>query len=84
VTPQEWKVTVRRVGGGKMCATRTVVEDLDRPERFREHLLKIARTDDSISTDGGEQWIGDFELLVHWPSQVVWQDPERVFRWEKE
>jgi hypothetical protein len=57
-----------------------VTEDVERPERFREHLLAIARIEDPLSTDGGTNWISGYELEVV-DAGALGQGPLRVMRW---
>lgn len=73
---EEWQVTVRGPDG--WSEPRTVVEDIDYPTNWRHHLLAIARMNDPMNTDGGEAWIGLFELEVRRPGHV---QIERIFRW---
>jgi hypothetical protein len=84
--PEQWEIVVRGPGGRRYEA-RTVVEDIEYPDAFREHLLKIARKEDSMNTDSGENWIGEFELEVYRPGQGHAPDSyeaEKVFRWRHE
>jgi hypothetical protein len=48
-----------------VAATRLgMCEDINRPDSFRAHLLAIARIERPMDTDGGESWIGDYELEI--------------------
>lgn len=78
--PQLWTVVLRRGHDGKRYRARHVTEDLERPERFREHLLAIARIEDPAETGSGDRWIGEFELEVHDP-EAPNAGPVRVLRW---
>ncbi|MQA14701.1 MAG: tyrosine-type recombinase/integrase [Pseudonocardiaceae bacterium] len=79
--PQLWAITVRGPDGHRY-PPRRVTEDLEQPDSFRPHLLAIARMEAPQHTDGGESWIGDFELEVREPGKEH-QDPELTLRWQK-
>lgn len=74
---EEWRVVLRGPEG--RYPARTVVEDIDYPMNWREHLLEMARLDDPSNTDGGQAWIARFELWVYEPNST--DEPRRVFRW---
>ena len=52
--------------GGRRYPARMAASLAD-PASFRAHLVGIARVEVSEQTDGGEGWIGDFELEVFEP-----------------
>lgn len=79
--PQLWAITLRGSDGRRYPA-RHVREDIDQPDSFWAHLLAIARIEDPLSTDGGDNWIGDYELEVRDPDEPG-KEPERVLRWQK-
>lgn len=78
--PQMWEVILRRGHDGKRFPSRHVTEDLERPDDFRDHLLAIARLEDSRETNSGDSWIGEYELEVIDPEQPN-AGPVRVLRW---
>ena len=80
--PQLWAITLRGPDGRRYPA-RHVRKDIDQPDSFRAHLLAIARIEDPLSTDGGDNWIGDYELEVRDPDEPG-KEPERVLRWQKD
>ena len=80
--PQVWSITLRGPDGRRYPA-RHVREDIDQPDSFRLHLLAIARIEDPLSTDGGDTWIGDYELEVRDPDEPG-KEPKRVLRWQKD
>jgi integrase len=75
-----WEVVVRGPEG-RRYAPRHVNADLGEPERFRRHLLAIARMEAPAATDAGEGWIGEFELEVFDAAHTA-QGPLRVLRWD--
>lgn len=75
--PEQWQITLCGPDG-RRCTPRTVVEDIDQQDRFREHLLAIARVEDPMNTDSGDNWIGLFELEVRRPGH---ESIEAIFRW---
>lgn len=75
-----WEVVVRGPDGRRF-APRHVTADLDEPERFRRHLLAIARMEAPDVADAGEGWIGEFELEVFDAVHTA-QGPLRVLRWD--
>lgn len=78
--PQMWEVILRRGHDGKRFPSRHVTEDLERPDDFRDHLLAIARLEDSSEINSGDSWIGEYELEVIDPEQPN-AGPVRVLRW---
>lgn len=82
-SPQAWQVTLRGPDG-RRYPSRRVVEDIDRPDRFRQHVLGIARVEDPGQTDSGENWLHLFELEVREPNRNVSQPADYVFRFQKE
>jgi len=80
--PQLWEVTVCGPDG-RRYPPRHVTERIDRVERFRPHLLAIARVEAPERTDAGTAWIGDFELEVR---EVGREDglPVLTLRWQQE
>ncbi|MGH3978217.1 MAG: hypothetical protein ACRDRZ_04330 [Pseudonocardiaceae bacterium] len=67
---------------GRRYPPRHVKEDLDQPDSFRPHLLAIARMEDTLRTDSGENWIGEFELEVREPGKEH-KEPQLTLRWQK-
>ncbi len=59
-----------------------MTEDIARLERFREHLLAIARIEDPLSTGGGTNWISGYELEVIDPDDPC-RGSVRVLRWNE-
>ena len=80
--PQLWEVVLRRGSDGRRFPGRHVTEDVERPERFREHLLAIARIEDPLSTGGGTNWISGYELEVIDPDDPC-RGSVRVLRWNE-
>lgn len=80
-TTRLWEVVARRGCDGQRFPGRHVTEDIDKPARFREHLLAIARIEDPASTDSGTDWIDGYELEVLDPDQPG-RGPLRVLRWQ--
>lgn len=78
---QLWAITLRGPGGHRHPA-RHVCEDLNRPDAFRAHLLAIARIEEPGDTNGGDDWIGDYELEVRRPGKEH-MDPVLTLRWQK-
>ena len=79
--PQLWMITLRGPDGRRYPA-RHVCEDITRPDSFRAHLLAIARVEQPLDTDHGEDWIGDYELEVREPGKEH-EDPKFTLRWQK-
>lgn len=76
-----WAITLRGPDG-RRYPPRHVKEDLDQPDSFRPHLLAIARMEDTLRTDSGENWIGEFELEVREPGKEH-KEPQLILRWQK-
>jgi phosphoketolase len=73
-----WEVIVRDRAGRRFPA-RHVHEDIEEPERFRAHLLAIARLEDtSNATPEYENWIGEYELEVKREDDA---QPRHILRW---
>jgi integrase len=79
--PQLWMITLRGPDGHRYPA-RHVCEDIARPDSFRAHLLAIARIEQPLDTDHGEDWIGDYELEIREPGKEH-EDPKLTLRWQK-
>ena len=73
-----WRVTLRGPDGVRY-QPRLVRASLADPGSFRAHLLGIARIEAPNRTDGGESWIGDFELEVADPAAI--DSPAVLLRW---
>ncbi len=78
--PRLWVIIVRGPDGRRYPA-RHVCEDINRPDSFRAHLLAIARIEQPMETDGGENWIGDYELEIREPGKEH-EDPKFTLRWQ--
>ncbi|MGH3802282.1 MAG: tyrosine-type recombinase/integrase, partial [Pseudonocardiaceae bacterium] len=76
---QLWAITLRGPDGRRYPA-RHVCEDLNRPDSFRAHLLAIARIEEPKDTNGGDDWIGDYELEIREPGKEH-MDPVLTLRW---
>jgi integrase len=75
-----WAITLRGPDG-RRYPPRHVREDISDPDSFRAHLVAIARVETPENTDGGEGWIGDYELEVREPGQEH-EDPVLTLRWQ--
>ncbi|MGH3700935.1 MAG: GntR family transcriptional regulator, partial [Pseudonocardiaceae bacterium] len=78
---QLWAITLRGPDGRRYPA-RHVCEDLNLPAPFRANLLAIARIEEPRDTNGGDDWIGDYELEVRRPGKEH-MDPVLTLRWQK-
>jgi DNA-binding transcriptional regulator YhcF (GntR family) len=78
--PHLWAITMRGPDGRRYLP-RHVREDIDQPDSFRPHLLAIARMEAPQHTDGGENWIGDFELEVRELGEEH-NEPKLTLRWQ--
>jgi hypothetical protein len=77
--PRYWAITLRGPDG-RRYPPRHVREEISDPEAFRAPLVAIARIGAPEETDGGEGWIGDYELEVREPGHEH-QDPDLTLRW---
>lgn len=77
--PEQWQITLRGPDG-RRYRPRHVWEDVEDPEQFRGHLLAIARIEDPMETDSGENWVGNYELEVAKEGEA---EPRFVFRWKE-
>jgi integrase/DNA-binding transcriptional regulator YhcF (GntR family) len=75
-----WAITLRGPGGRRYPA-RHVCEDLNRLDAFRAHLLAIARIEEPKSTNGSDDWIGDYELEIREFGQEH-TEPMLTLRWQ--
>lgn len=75
-----WVLTLRGPDG-RRYRPRHVREDITDPDSFRAHLVAIARVEAPEETDGGEGWIGDYELEVREPGHEH-QEPLLTLRWQ--
>jgi DNA-binding transcriptional regulator YhcF (GntR family) len=78
--PRLWAITVRGPDG-RRYPVRHVCEDISRPDSFRAHLLAIARIEQPMETDRGENWIGNYELEIREPGKDH-EDPKFTLRWQ--
>lgn len=78
---QLWMIILRGPDGHHYPA-RHVCEDIARPDSFRAHLLAIARIEQPLDTNHGEDWIGDYELEIR-ESVKEDEDPKLTLRWQK-
>jgi hypothetical protein len=78
--PRYWAITLRGPDG-RRYPPRHVREDIHDPDAFRAHLVAIARIEALEETDGGEGWIGDYELELREPGHDH-QDPLLRLRWQ--
>lgn len=77
---QYWTITLRGPDGRRF-PPRTIKENIRQPDRFRAHLVAIARIEAPSETDSGEGWIGAFELEIREPGAVQ-SDPVMTLRWQ--
>lgn len=75
-----WALTLRGPDGQRY-RPRHVREDITDPDSFRAHLVAIARVEAPEETDGGEGWIGDYELEVREPGHEH-EEPLLTLRWQ--
>jgi DNA-binding transcriptional regulator YhcF (GntR family) len=72
-----WSVVLRGPDGHRYPA-RIVAASISDPASFRSHLVGIARVEASMPTEGGEDWVGEFELEVSAPGGA---EPVAILRW---